>query len=154
MGAAIGVKQGDLERALGLVDAGVDCIVIDVAHGHSTLCMDQVRLLKRELRNRPVDIIAGNVATGRGALDLMECGADAIKVQTFKVFAPCAEKTVKRLELDLVPFVRRGSSQDAEFLSCLQLWTSRPHCPSMTFPSLQTEESKRLETLPKVRVFF
>ena len=64
VGAAIGVKAGDLERALALVDAGVDCIVVDVAHGHSSLCMEQVRLLKRELRSRPVDVIAGNVATG------------------------------------------------------------------------------------------
>lgn len=79
VGAAIGVKSGDLDRALRLVEAGVDCLVVDVAHGHSQLCMDQVRLLRRSLGDA-VDIIAGNVATGRGALALVECGADAIKV--------------------------------------------------------------------------
>ncbi len=80
VGAAVGVKSGDLDRALQLVEAGVDCLVVDVAHGHSQLCMDQVRLLRRSLGRAEVDIIAGNVATGRGALALVECGADAIKV--------------------------------------------------------------------------
>jgi IMP dehydrogenase len=80
VGAAVGVKSGDLDRAIRLVEAGVDCLVVDVAHGHSQLCMDQVRLLRRALGQSHVDIIAGNVATGRGALDLVNCGADAIKV--------------------------------------------------------------------------
>ena len=79
VGAAVGVKAGDTERTLRLVEAGVDCIVIDIAHGHSTLCIDQVRALKKIVPDR-VDIIAGNVATGRGALDLIDAGADAIKV--------------------------------------------------------------------------
>ncbi len=79
VGAAIGVKSNDLDRALQLVEAGVDCIVVDVAHGHSQLCMDQLRLLKRTLPDT-VDVIAGNVATARGALDLVECGADGVKV--------------------------------------------------------------------------
>lgn len=77
VGAAIGVKTGDIERALALVEAGCDCIVVDVAHGHSVLAMTQVREL-RKLSS--VDIIAGNVATGDGALALVDCGADAIKV--------------------------------------------------------------------------
>ena len=79
VGAAIGVKDGDLHRAMKLVEAGVDCIVVDVAHGHSDLAMDQVRLLRKTIPNE-VDIIAGNVATGDGAMDLVTCGADAVKV--------------------------------------------------------------------------
>lgn len=63
VGAAIGVKEGDLERAVRLVEAGVDCIVVDVAHGHSDLAMDQVRQLRKTIPEE-VDIIAGNVATG------------------------------------------------------------------------------------------
>jgi IMP dehydrogenase len=81
VGAAIGVKSGDLDRALALCEAGVDCIVIDVAHGHSELAMNQVRELRRVLSGRGVDIVAGNVASGAGALALADCGADAIKVR-------------------------------------------------------------------------
>lgn len=79
VGAAIGVKDGDLERALRLVDAGVDCIVVDIAHGHSDLAMKQVKALRKHLP-KTVDIIAGNVATGAAAVDLVECGADSVKV--------------------------------------------------------------------------
>jgi IMP dehydrogenase len=80
VGAAIGVKSGDMERALALCEAGVDCLVVDVAHGHSALAMNQVKELKRAIGGRQVDIIAGNVCTGKGAMDLIACGADAIKV--------------------------------------------------------------------------
>jgi len=73
--AAIGV--GQLERATALVEAGVDVIVLDSAHGHSQGIIDTVKLIKKEL---DVDVIAGNIATASAALDLIEAGADGVKV--------------------------------------------------------------------------
>ena len=75
VGAAIGVK--DFERAEGLVEAGVDVLVVDTAHGHSTNVMDTVRELKRKL---DVDVVAGNIATAEAAKALVEAGVDAVKV--------------------------------------------------------------------------
>lgn len=75
VGAAIGVK--DFERAQGLVAAGVDVLVVDTAHGHSTNVIETVRQLKSKL---DVDVIAGNVATGEAALALAEAGVDGVKV--------------------------------------------------------------------------
>eukprot|EP01065_Artemidia_motanka_P018617 TRINITY_DN2194_c0_g1_i1.p1 TRINITY_DN2194_c0_g1~~TRINITY_DN2194_c0_g1_i1.p1 ORF type:complete len:527 (+),score=201.91 TRINITY_DN2194_c0_g1_i1:102-1583(+) len=80
VGAAIGVKKGDLPRARALVDAGVDCLVIDIAHGHSDLELDMLRLLKQDPVCAKVDIIAGNICTEEGAADLIEAGADGLKV--------------------------------------------------------------------------
>lgn len=77
VGAAIGVKDG-LERAELLVKAGADALVIDIAHGHHRSCVDMVKKLKKKFPS--VDIIAGNVATAEGTLDLIKAGADAIKV--------------------------------------------------------------------------
>jgi len=73
--AAIGV--GQLDRAKALVEAGVDVIVLDSAHGHSQGIIDTVKEIKREL---DVDVIAGNIATGAAAQDLIDAGADAVKV--------------------------------------------------------------------------
>ena len=78
VGAAVGVREGFLERARALVEAGVDVLVVDVAHGHSDRVLEVVRRLKKDLGQ--VDIIAGNVATPEGAKDLIEAGADAVKV--------------------------------------------------------------------------
>jgi len=75
VGAAIGV--GQLDRAAALVDAGVDVIVLDSAHGHSQGIIDTLKVIKHEL---DVDVIAGNIATGAAAKDLIEAGADAVKV--------------------------------------------------------------------------
>ncbi len=75
VGAAIGVR--DYERAEGLVEAGVDVLVVDTAHGHSTNVIETVRTLKQRL---DVDVIAGNVATAAAAEALAEAGADAVKV--------------------------------------------------------------------------
>ena len=75
VGAAIGV--GQIERAAALVEAGVDVIVLDSAHGHSQGIIDTLRLIKKEL---DVDVIAGNIATGAAAQDLIDAGADAVKV--------------------------------------------------------------------------
>ncbi len=78
VGAAIGVKEDSFERARALVEAGVDVLVIDIAHGHSTLALDTLKNVKTTFPH--IDIIAGNVATAQGTRDLIEAGADAIKV--------------------------------------------------------------------------
>jgi len=76
IGAAIGVH--DYERAKGLVDAGVDVLVIDTAHGHSRNVLDSVVELKKTISS--VDIVAGNVATAEAASALLEAGVDGVKV--------------------------------------------------------------------------
>ena len=78
VGAASTVGDAGFERAMALVDAGVDVVVIDTAHGHSSQVAEAVRRLKRET-NR-VQIVAGNVATYDGAKSLIDAGADAVKV--------------------------------------------------------------------------
>lgn len=79
VGAAIGVKPGELERAAALLEAGADVLVLDIAHGHSDNAIDMLRQLRREFGDE-VKIIAGNVATAQGVYDLAEAGADAVKV--------------------------------------------------------------------------
>ena len=76
--AATSVGEDGLERAQALVDAGLDCLVIDTAHGHSSRVLDMVTRAK-QLSNS-VDIVAGNVATAEGTRALIEAGADAVKV--------------------------------------------------------------------------
>jgi len=71
----VGVKEDTLERTGRLVEAGVDVIVIDIAHGHSKACIDTIELIKNNFK---IDVIAGNVATAAG--DFIIAGADAIKV--------------------------------------------------------------------------
>jgi IMP dehydrogenase len=78
VGAASTVGDAGFERSLALIDAGVDVVVIDTAHGHSAQVSEAVRRLCRE-SNR-VQIIAGNVATYEGARALIDAGADAVKV--------------------------------------------------------------------------
>jgi IMP dehydrogenase len=78
VGAASTVGDAGFERSLALVDAGVDVVVIDTAHGHSAQVSAAVKRLKRET-NR-VQIVAGNVATYDGARALIDAGADGIKV--------------------------------------------------------------------------
>ena len=78
VGAAIGVGEGTEERAEVLIDAGVDVIVVDTAHGHAQGVLDRVRWMKK---NYPkTQIIGGNIATGDGARALVDHGADAVKV--------------------------------------------------------------------------
>jgi len=77
VGAAVGVR--DDERVQLLVDAAVDVIVVDTAHGHSQNVIDAVRRYKQRHGDR-VDVVAGNVATEAGARDLIEAGADGVKV--------------------------------------------------------------------------
>ena len=76
--AAIGVGDGELARARALIDAGVDVLVVDTAHGHSRGVIETVRRA-RELSNR-AQIVGGNVATAEGAKALLDAGADAVKV--------------------------------------------------------------------------
>lgn len=77
VGAAIGV--GDFERAERLIAQGVDVLVVDSAHGHSRNVIETVREIKRQ-GSWDIDVVAGNVATGQGTQDLIEAGADAVKV--------------------------------------------------------------------------
>ena len=78
VGAASTVGDAGFERSLALIDAGVDVVVIDTAHGHSKQVSDAVRRLSRQTNH--VQIVAGNVATYDGARALIDAGADAIKV--------------------------------------------------------------------------
>ncbi len=78
VGAAVGVGYGTEERVQALVNAGVDVIVVDTAHGHSQGVLDRVRWVKQNFPH--VQVIGGNIATGEAALALVEAGADAVKV--------------------------------------------------------------------------
>lgn len=77
--AAVGVGPDRVERSTALVDAGVDALIIDTAHGHSKGVIDALRDLKERFGDR-VDIIAGNVATKEATADLIKAGADGVKV--------------------------------------------------------------------------
>lgn len=77
-GAAVGITANVLDRVKALVDAKVDVIVLDSAHGHSENVLRCVRMIKEAYPD--VQVIAGNVATGEGTRDLIEAGADAVKV--------------------------------------------------------------------------
>ena len=76
VGAAVGVKD-TLERARALIDAGVDVLVLDVAHCHSDLAIQRIKELKA---NFSVDVMAGNIGTGEAARDLILAGVDGLKV--------------------------------------------------------------------------
>lgn len=77
-GAAIGVGEGSEERAEALVDAGVDVIVVDTAHGHSQSVLERVQWVKK--RFPKIQVIGGNVGTAAAAKALVDHGADAVKV--------------------------------------------------------------------------
>jgi IMP dehydrogenase len=77
VGAAVGVGTDAWERAGALVDAGVDVLVVDTAHGHSASVPEMVRRIKSEL---DVEVIAGNVATAEATAALIDAGADAVKL--------------------------------------------------------------------------
>ena len=78
MAAASTVGDAGYDRAIALISAGADAIVIDTAHGHSSKVIEQVRRLKKNYPD--AQIIAGNIATEAAAIALIEAGADAIKV--------------------------------------------------------------------------
>ncbi|MFE5310728.1 IMP dehydrogenase [Isoptericola sp. NPDC056573] len=80
VGAAIGYFGDAWERATTLVDAGVDVLVADTAHGNVRMLVDMVRKLKTDPATRHVQVIGGNVGTKEGAQTFVDAGADAIKV--------------------------------------------------------------------------
>ena len=77
-GAAVGITEDMMERVAALVDAQVDVLVVDTAHGHSKGVIDAVKRIKIEYPE--LQVIAGNVATAEATIDLIEAGADAVKV--------------------------------------------------------------------------
>ena len=76
--AAVGVKGDYLERAERLLEVGADCLVVDIAHGHSTYAIETLKKIKKDFGG--AEVVAGNVATSKGATDLIKAGADAVKV--------------------------------------------------------------------------
>ncbi|HET6382361.1 MAG TPA: IMP dehydrogenase [Armatimonadota bacterium] len=76
--AAVGPMRGTMERVQLLAQAGVDAIVVDTAHGHSSNVINAIQRIRAEFPNLP--LVAGNVATAQGAIDLVEAGADGIRV--------------------------------------------------------------------------
>ena len=78
VGAAIGTKKDTMDRAEGLINAGVDVLVVDSAHGHSEGVLEQIRQIKSLYKD--IQIIGGNIATAEGALALVKAGVDAVKV--------------------------------------------------------------------------
>jgi IMP dehydrogenase len=77
-GAAVGVGPDHLDRTQALLDAGVDVVVVDTAHGHSTSVIETIARLRRTFRDLP--IIGGNVATAEGTEALIKAGASAVKI--------------------------------------------------------------------------
>jgi IMP dehydrogenase len=75
--AAVGVGDDSYKRARALVDAGVDVVIVDTAHGHQRAVLEMVSRLKKDVA---IDIVGGNIATYAGAKALVEAGADAVKV--------------------------------------------------------------------------
>ena len=78
VGAAVGVKGDYLERTEALLEAGADVMVVDIAHGHSDNAINTVHMIKKAFPK--CELVAGNVATGDGARDLIRAGVDAVKV--------------------------------------------------------------------------
>ena len=76
--AAVGVGEKEIERAKALIEAGVDAIVVDTAHGHSKGVIEMIKTVKKI--DKSVDVIGGNVATKDGCLALIEAGVDGIKI--------------------------------------------------------------------------
>src|SRR5690606_39700828 len=78
VGAAVGVTHDTLDRIAALVEAGVDVVTIDTAHGHSKGVIDKLKEVKAKFPD--LQVIVGNVATGEAATALADAGADAVKV--------------------------------------------------------------------------
>ncbi len=76
--AAVGVTADTMERVDALVEAGVDAIIIDTAHGHSKGVINKLKEVKKKYKN--LQVIVGNIATGKAATDLIKAGADGVKV--------------------------------------------------------------------------
>jgi IMP dehydrogenase len=78
VGAAVGVKSTEIKRVERLLEAGADCIVVDIAHGDSKLEMDIIKTIRKQFAS--AQIIGGNVATAEGTQRLIDVGVDAVKV--------------------------------------------------------------------------
>ena len=76
--AAVGVGKAGIKRVKALVEAGVDAIVVDTAHGHSKGVLDTIKNIKKSFRN--IQVVGGNVATASGAKALIKAGVDAVKI--------------------------------------------------------------------------
>jgi len=77
-GAAVGIRADTIDRVAALVEAGVDIVAVDTAHGHSKAVSDMVRTIKKSFPD--LQVVAGNVATADAVRDLVAAGADAVKV--------------------------------------------------------------------------
>lgn len=120
VGAAVGVGDGTDERIAALVEAGVDAIVVDTAHGHSQGVLDRVKWAKTHYPN--LQVIGGNIATADAALALVDNGADCVKVGigpgsicTTRIVAgvgvpqiTAISNVAKALEKSGVPFIADG----------------------------------------------
>jgi IMP dehydrogenase len=80
VGAAIGIFEDAWKRAMALVDAGVDLLIVDMAHGHSSTVLEMIRRLKSDSSVAHVDVVGGNVATRAAAQALVDAGVDGVKV--------------------------------------------------------------------------
>ena len=78
VGAAIGTGASNEDRVVALVEAGIDLIVVDTAHGHSQGVLDRVKWVKKKFRD--LQVIGGNIATGAAARALVDAGADGVKI--------------------------------------------------------------------------
>lgn len=104
VGAAVGVGEEDRERAKALVEKGTDLLCVDTAHGHSTNVMKMVEWVKDNLPD--AQVIAGNVATAEGAVDLIKAGADCLKIGmgpgsicTTRVVSGCGMPQITAIDL-------------------------------------------------------
>ena len=80
VGASVGTGPDTDDRVAALIDAGVDVLVVDTAHGHSANVIERVRMIKQAYPD--IQVVGGNIATGAAALALAEAGADAVKVRS------------------------------------------------------------------------
>ncbi len=78
VGAGVGVTSDTMERVTALVEAQADVIVVDTAHGHSAGVLQTVKAIRKKFKD--IQLIAGNIVTGEAALDLVNCGVNAVKV--------------------------------------------------------------------------
>jgi len=78
VGAAVGIAEDAVARTAAVADAGADCVMVDVAHGHLERCLDTVEALRAEFPD--LELVVGNVATPEGVEDLHAAGADCVKV--------------------------------------------------------------------------
>lgn len=78
VGAAVGVTKDTIERVEALVNANVDVVIVDTAHGHSQGVLNTIKQVRKRFKN--LQLIAGNIVTKEAALELVKCGVDAVKV--------------------------------------------------------------------------